>query len=337
MSFELRPLAMGELLDRSFSIYRRHPVLFIGIMAVPALFALAMGLGVTAATTGQPGFEGRGLDPTQPPQMPSVGLIVGLVAGYFLFMVVYSVVYSLSLGATAVAVSELYLGRVSTIRSAYAHVRPQLGRLLLLGLLLFLRIVGIGFAIVAVVGVVSGVFMLIVAQAGTAGQVLALFGMLFMMLGFVVAFGVVAFISLRYALAVPILVLEQTRANAAIKRSVALTQGHLGRTFLLILCAMVLTYAGLAIFQVPFTVGANIAGLGTPAGFWLSMAGVVSGTIGGTLTSPVMIIGLAVLYYDLRVRKEALDVQMMMLALDAGDRVVALGSAVTPLPTDPAA
>ena len=41
-----------------------------------------------------------------------------------------------------------------------------------------------------------------------------------------------------------------------------------------------------------------------------------AGTIGHTLTAPVLVIGVAVLYYDLRVRKEALDLQVMMSALD---------------------
>jgi hypothetical protein len=34
-------------------------------------------------------------------------------------------------------------------------------------------------------------------------------------------------------------------------------------------------------------------------------------------SGPLMKIGLAMLYYDLRIRKEALDLQMMLEALDA--------------------
>lgn len=34
---DLRPLTIGEMLDRAFTLYRRHWTLFVGIMAVFAL------------------------------------------------------------------------------------------------------------------------------------------------------------------------------------------------------------------------------------------------------------------------------------------------------------
>ncbi len=36
-ALDLRPLSLGELLDRTFFLYRRHFLLFIGIAAVPYL------------------------------------------------------------------------------------------------------------------------------------------------------------------------------------------------------------------------------------------------------------------------------------------------------------
>jgi hypothetical protein len=59
-----------------------------------------------------------------------------------------------------------------------------------------------------------------------------------------------------------------------------------------------------------------IAGQETSTGLILTLLGIVSGTIGSTVSAPFMVIGLAVLYYDLRVRKEALDLQLMLGALD---------------------
>ena len=40
MALDLRPLTLAELLDRSFSTYKRHLWLFVGIMAVPASLAV---------------------------------------------------------------------------------------------------------------------------------------------------------------------------------------------------------------------------------------------------------------------------------------------------------
>jgi hypothetical protein len=41
MATALRPLATGELLDRTFSLYRSHFALFLGIFALPNLCVLA--------------------------------------------------------------------------------------------------------------------------------------------------------------------------------------------------------------------------------------------------------------------------------------------------------
>jgi len=40
----LRPLTIGELLDRTFFYYRRHFVLFVGIAALPSVILLAFQL-----------------------------------------------------------------------------------------------------------------------------------------------------------------------------------------------------------------------------------------------------------------------------------------------------
>jgi len=42
----LRPLTLAELLDRTFSLYRRHFLLFVGIMALPSIVALTWGVGM---------------------------------------------------------------------------------------------------------------------------------------------------------------------------------------------------------------------------------------------------------------------------------------------------
>jgi hypothetical protein len=72
-----------------------------------------------------------------------------------------------------------------------------------------------------------------------------------------------------------------------------------------------------------------VAGPLTVAGFWLAMVGAVAGTMAQTLTAPIMVIGVAVLYYDFRVRKEALDLHVMMSALDSQDG----GLSMTPPPS----
>lgn len=43
-ALDLRPLSLGEILDRAFSLYRNHFLLFVGIAAIPQLLILALHL-----------------------------------------------------------------------------------------------------------------------------------------------------------------------------------------------------------------------------------------------------------------------------------------------------
>jgi Membrane domain of glycerophosphoryl diester phosphodiesterase len=303
MSLDLRPLTLGELLDRSFSLYRHHFSLFVGLMAVPSVFTLLVGM-IGQILPEAMNRAGVGAEPD--PISMLIVVAVGSLA-FVIFFIGYLITYMITLGATTVAVSELHVGRTATIASAYSHVRSQIGRLLLLMLAVMVRLAGVFIGLMLIVVVVS-IALAVVSRPG--GAVIALFGTLLAMLA-------AALFGLRYALSVPALVLEQQGAGHAIRRSVALTRGNLGRTALIVLFAMIISWAGMAIFQGPFMVGAIVAGPETSTGFWLSLAGAVTGTIGGAITGPLMIIALALLYYDVRIRNEGLDMQLMLAGLDA--------------------
>ena len=122
--------------------------------------------------------------------------------------------------------------------------------------------------------------------------------------------------SLRYSLSIPALVLEGLPPGESIRRSVALTHGRLGRVFLMVLCATCIAWAALILFQGPFAAASFMAGPETTHGFWLNVLGGVFGTIGTTLTTPFLIIGLAVIYYDARIREEGFDLELSLAALD---------------------
>ncbi len=309
---DLRPLSIGELLDRSFTLYRRHLALFVGIMAVPSVFGLIFALTVTTFMRGQGLMIQPGQAPPDPEKLLPV-IAVGAVV-YVVMILGYWIIYMLALAATTLAVSELYVGRVMSIRDAYAHVTGHLGRLLFLALLWALW-VGVP-TMIAFVVLVSPAFLF----ARNIPVVV-----ITTVLATLVSFGVAGFLWLRYALSVPALVLERVTARGAMRRSVLLTRGFLFRVFLLILCAFVLAYTSAMFLQSPFIIGSMIAGGPlTTTGFVLQMAGTVSGSIGTALTTPIMVIGFAVLYYDLRIRKEALDLQVMLGALDADGEQVPL-------------
>jgi hypothetical protein len=306
MNLDLRPLTVGEVFDRAFTLYKRNLWLFVGITAIPAVFALAMTIIMQVMQRMMmTNVSTMATDPDAAAR--TVIAMVGMVGGILIIGIIYWVVYMIALGATTHAVSELYVGRASSVRQAYSGMRGRIGALIVLMLLVGLRLValwmiaGLGLAISAGIGavihpVVSGLLMV--------------FGMMALFLG-------TCWMMLRYGMSVPALVVENLSPNDAIRRSIELTQGRLGRVFLLVLCAMMVTYAAMLIFQGPFTVAALMAGPESVLGFWLNIAGAVTGTIGTTFTTPFLIIGLALLYYDARIREEGFDLELTLQALDA--------------------
>ena len=303
MALDLRPLSIGELFDRAFTLYRRNLWLFVGVTAVPAVFALVITLLMQAVqhVSMQSALAGA----EQGAQ--AIATIVWLVAGMFVVMVVYWVVYMVALGATTFAVSELYVGRPATVSQAYGRMRGHIGALVVLLMIIGVRLFLVTLAAVAVVAFSSGALSLI----HPALAVIALAA------GMVLLFLAVSFMMLRYGVAVPALVLEDLKPGQAVKRSIELTKGRLGRVFLLVLCATMVTYAALTLFQGPFWIGAMMVGPDTAQGFWLNVVGAIAGTIGTTFTTPFMIIGLALIYYDARIRQEGLDLELTLAALDA--------------------
>jgi len=306
MTLDLRPLTLGELFDRAFVLYRRHFWLFVGVTAVPGVFALVMTLTQVAlqnALVPTPDAAGA---PDPFAVLEGLATAMWLFGGMMAAMVIYWVVYMVALGATTFAVSEIYVGRSVTIAHVYSRMRGRIGSLVVLLLLTGLRVGGVALLGVFTIGLGAGLGA--VANPVLGGLIAVLLGM--------VLFGVCIFMMLRYGVSVPALVIEGLPPGESIQRSIDLTRGRIGQVFLLVLCATLVTYAALVLFQGPFFAGALFAGLDTTRGFWLNVVGSVAGTIGATLTAPFMIIGLALIYYDARIREEGFDLELTLAALD---------------------
>jgi Membrane domain of glycerophosphoryl diester phosphodiesterase len=305
MSLDLRPLTLGELLDRSFGLYRRHFWLFVGIMALPSLLALAFGV-LVAVFNPQPPTQAS-LAAGQPDPTEMVGAVIWFIGASVGMLAVYFIAYAVALGATTIAVSELYMGRTVTIKGSYLPLKGKVGRLALLMLLVSIRLFGIMFLTLVAIGAGAGV-------AAMGSPVLA---------GLVVLAGMFGagllwlWMILRYAVVIPAAVLENETASDAIGRSIELTRGSLGRVFALLAFTMIVTYAVLAVFQGPFVFMAIAAGPDASTAFWMNLTGTITGSIGGAFTAPLLIVAFAVLYYDLRVRQEGLDLQVMLANLNA--------------------
>ena len=135
MANDLRPLSLGELLDRCFFLYRKNFLLFAGLTALPHLVLLAFQLG----EVGMQRWIGVG------------GRLVWTLATYALTLGVTAA----SQGATVIAVSHVHLGRPVTIAESFAGIR---GRIFYLALIMigYGIGVGIGFLLLIVPGIILG-------------------------------------------------------------------------------------------------------------------------------------------------------------------------------------
>jgi len=269
--WELHPLSLGEILDRTFTLYRRHFLLFVGIFAIPHLLILGLNLVqifiLRAPTPAVPAPPS-----TQFQSGPTTGLMAFGFVGFFIGLIVYFVAYLFAQGGTVFAVSDLYLGRHTTIGGSLGRMRGQLANLFGVLLLNGLAVIG-GFILLVIPGI---------------------------------------YIACRLITCVPAALLEDLGARASLERSFFLTKDNAGRAFLIYVLYLCMLYALIFLFAIPF--GVMIAVFAKdPAMVRLSMALLQVGNFfAQLLVGPFILIATSVFYFDLRVRKEAFDLQMMM-------------------------
>ncbi len=143
---DLRPLSLGEILDRTFSLYRQHFVLFVGIAALPQLLNFALSLAqmwIPRTSIGHAPSPVAGA-------LPVAAIIIGALVG----VVVYLIAFLFAQGGTVYAVSEIYLGRTTTIGASLRRMRGQVA--VLFGVTLLNGLV-VGAAMILLI--VPGIYM----------------------------------------------------------------------------------------------------------------------------------------------------------------------------------
>jgi hypothetical protein len=204
----------------------------------------------------------------------------GMLANFTLtlvYYVVFVVLSSIATAATVFIVSESYLGRPLGARDALARSTPLLGRLIACSIL-FALLVGIGFMLLIIPGIILA-----------AGLVLAF----------------------------PALVLEpDSTATGALGRSWTLTRKSRLRMFGLLLTLLILVYIPLvaitsvAALLVPGSDFTGPGSAGTATLIAIAVAGLVQ-----MLVYPLFYCVLTIAYYDLRVRKEGFDLEVLASTL----------------------
>lgn len=294
MIAELRPLSLGEILDRTISLYRGNFVLFAGIALFPVAAYFLTYFLVSLAD--------RELRPH---------IVVGYVAakcitmGYkFLVYVVHPILAGLAACAINRAVYAIYLDQAIGLTAAYQQLRTVWPGYVWLRIST-LAYGWIPFALLYTVGVFGGT---ITPSAPywrlTRNSVLGTLLLLAFVFGF--------WMSLRYSLSIPAFSSGELSVRMAIRRSIFLTRKGRGRILVLAMIYSALSYGGSYAARAIIGYIFLADGRRSYGSFVYTGVAWLSTLVISSLLYPVVAVGITLFYFDARVRKEGFDIEWMM-------------------------
>jgi len=141
--------------------------------------------------------------------------------------------------------------------------------------------------------------------------------MLAVMAGFVLLFVGSVWLFVAFAFSIPVLFVERLRGRHALARSFRLVRGRWWRTFFVLTIGFFLAAVISGIVQAVFVAGL-LAGSDNDA-LVLTLSA-LSGIFALAVTTPFQAALLTVVYFDLRVRKEAFDLELLAQEIGAGSQ-----------------
>lgn len=304
--YELRPLSLGEILDRTFALYRSHFLLFAGIAAVSAsvqVVVQAISLATSHAMMRRLALSPTGGVPAVYALHGYLGAEMGGQLGTYIAALAFFLVAAIANAATTLALSEVYRNRPAGAGAALAVAFKRPFRWIGIGLWqagsmlwLFLLTVTVG---------------LLALGYGTRVQSTAAIVVGSILAGLAVIVGLPAgfVLYLRNCLAIPAATIEDLTVSVAMRRSKVLAAGAKGRNFVVLLITGVL-YMVVAVLESPASYFMLVA---PKQEHYLAQAiTLLVSFLGHTLVAPVGLIGLTLLYFDERIRKEGLDLQLLL-------------------------
>jgi hypothetical protein len=312
----LRPLLFSEVLDGAFQAMRTNPRTMIGIAAavlgvtslvsIPVQAALQTWLGDSATTLSQ-------TDPFTAIQSSTNQLLAG-VPGSLLTQLAVIVLNAL----LVVAVSSAVLGEKTAPGALWLRVRRRVPAAIGLAVVTFLLFLITSLVVGGLLATPS-ILLFVNNQPGL--------GFLAALIAILVLLGLYLTMAVYLSLAAPALLLENLGIFRALGRSWRLVRGNFWRTLLILFVAQLLTLIGSAILAVPFGLLAGgldiLTGNALHTHFWADVGSAtlsaVGQTAGGAVLHPWWSAIIAIIYIDLRMRREGLDLELNRVA-DARER-----------------
>jgi len=269
---DLHPMGVGEILDGALTMYRRHFGLFAKVGVVAMWLPTAILIYVQLAGGTEQHFF-----------LAAVAWVIGQFAGLFLT------------AAAIRIISDSYLGRTAELGEALSLGASKIWPLLVVGLGKFI----IMFLMALVLIVLGGVMTPALAVSGGGAAVIFLF------LAFLGGCWLILFVVCGYAVTTPVVVLESLSGSFdAFGRSWDLTRSFKFKIFSIWFVAFLMIY--LPIFA--------LAALGGWFSLTFPLIGHVIQIVSAALPIvmyPIFSCILTLIYYDLRVRREAFDLQIL--------------------------
>jgi hypothetical protein len=305
----LRPLALGELYDGAFQAIRSNPRTMIGVSALVVLIVTLIAAVPQAASLQAIGSLANIDDPSSITPEQIAGSVGGASVGLLVPQLLTSIAITVLSGMLMVAVSAAVLGRRTPLATLWGQVRRRV--LALLGLSLITSITPL---VVFAACFVPGLLVLVSGQSDVGGGIL-------LVLGFPIGFVLCAWLWVKWSLAAPALLLEGQGVGSALGRSWFLARGTFWRLFGILLLTVILVAILGGIVSAPFSA---IAGVFQPpvdnpleayASFTDNLVRTLITGIGqiiaGAVLYPFSAAVTALLYVDVRMRREGLDVELM--------------------------
>lgn len=303
----LRALTLSDILDGAFAAMRSNPAVMFGFSF---LFTLVSSAIATAAFLP---LEDLATSLAASPDNAAFATITNaeIVTSISAFLA-YSIATTMLMGILVLPVGRAALGRVISFSQLWQAAKGRLLRLLALSALTTL------ITIVASLIVMSPVLVLIGILAGSLsnGGVLLAISSLMAIGGIVLSM----FLSIRLSSAPAVLVLEKSSIIGALKRSWLLTAGSFWRIFGILAVTSLITIAIAAALELalalPFLAVFSLSLDGGGAdSFWpLMIVSVFKQAISSALVIPFTAAVMSLIYIDLRIRKEGLDVDLAQAA-----------------------
>jgi Membrane domain of glycerophosphoryl diester phosphodiesterase len=307
----LRPLTVGDMLSGAFTLIRRNPVSTLGLAAIIQTLAA---IATTFLSLGEQHLLRSFQNRLKRDQVAAPGQVGHDALHFFASFVPYLVVTV----AIALIVQSVLTGMLTGVfgRGLLGH-KISIGQAWTVSRAFWVLVV----SVLVILITLASPFLLALIVVGLALAKISAAAAIIGVLGGIALVPLTIWISVSLSLSIPVVVLEGVDPITAVRRSWRLVRGSWWRVFGILLLTGLIVFIVALVIQVPFTIagavaaghsggGSFLAGLGTASAAPSALAIVIStvGGIVGTVCSRPVAAGVTVLLYaDMRMRKEGMD------------------------------